>query len=293
MTFLSSRTMRDLLERGFVVGDEYADPTRISCGAYHLSMGAQAYITSDGVRRQELAEGQPLRIPPGQFGVLLTQESVKIPKDMIGFISIRAKTKFSGLVNVSGFHVDPGWEGHLKFAVYNAGSRVVFLTRGQKVFLLWLARFDEPTDGYNGSSKHVASISSDDMMQIEGELASPAALKKQVDVLDNRIAHQEARIETLRYLLSGLLVAFVTIMLTIAVSFMAGRAGRGDISSASSLPASRSPSVDAAKWESQGNTVMPVGTENQGGARRDGAAGTRDAAVDGRRVVSDVEKSGQ
>ena len=58
------------------------------------------------------AAAQNLVIPPGQFGLILTNEVVTIPNDLIGFISIKAKIKFRGLINVSGFHVDPGFHGH-------------------------------------------------------------------------------------------------------------------------------------------------------------------------------------
>ena len=46
--------------------------------------------------------------PPGQFAFLLTKEVVSVPADALAFISIRVKTKFRGLVNVSGW---PGCNG--------------------------------------------------------------------------------------------------------------------------------------------------------------------------------------
>ena len=70
-----------------------------------------------------------LVIPPGQFGLLITEEVVQVPMDAIAFISIKAGIKFRGLVNVSGFHADPGFSGKLKFAVYNAGSQRLVLDR--------------------------------------------------------------------------------------------------------------------------------------------------------------------
>ena len=57
----------------------------------------------------------------------------------IAFISIRASTKFRGLVNVSGFHVDPLFKGHLTFAVFNAGPTSVHLRQGDAIFLIWYA----------------------------------------------------------------------------------------------------------------------------------------------------------
>ena len=50
-------------------------------------------------------------IPPGQFAFLLTAETVTMPDNAIAFISIKARLKFNGLINISGFHVDPGYRG--------------------------------------------------------------------------------------------------------------------------------------------------------------------------------------
>ena len=69
----------------------------------------------------------------------MTEESVEVPAGAIAFISIRAQYKFRGLVNVSGFHVDPTYRGRLMFAVFNAGPRQVHMARGEECFLIWYA----------------------------------------------------------------------------------------------------------------------------------------------------------
>jgi dCTP deaminase len=89
---------------------------------------------------------QPFVIPPGQFAFLQTEEVVSVPVDAMAFISMKATFKMKGLVNVSGFHVDPGWKGPLLFAVYNAGPQTVHLQRGLRLFLIWIADLDLPSD---------------------------------------------------------------------------------------------------------------------------------------------------
>jgi hypothetical protein len=56
-------------------------------------------------------QSEAFTIPPGQFAFLLTKEVVSVPADALAFISIRVKTKFRGLVNVSGWHdlTLPSW----------------------------------------------------------------------------------------------------------------------------------------------------------------------------------------
>jgi dCTP deaminase len=150
--------------------------------AYELSLGTEAFITSDGVQtKRALSVGEQIEIPPGQFALLITSEIVRVPNDAIGLISIKASIKFLGLINISGFHVDPGFTGRLKFSVYNAGSRSILLACGDPVFLIWFSSLDRFTeDAYNGVHANQEEISCKDVMDIKGEIASPAALLKKI-----------------------------------------------------------------------------------------------------------------
>ena len=122
---------------------------RVDCAAYTLSIGPEVYVSPNDqaadpttVTVRKINEGDGFTIPPGQFAFLITEEIVSVPADALAFISIRAKTKFRGLVNVSGFHVDPGFRGQLTFAVFNAGPVPIHLKRGQAIFLIWYANLD-------------------------------------------------------------------------------------------------------------------------------------------------------
>ncbi len=182
MTFWSSETFQEQGKSQAVVSPFSSE--RVVHGAYELSLGKEAYSTSskDG-RKTLLAEGEQFVIPPGQFAMLLTEEAVKIPNSTIGLISIKAGIKFRGLVNVSGFHVDPGYTGKLKFSVYNAGSKNIVLARNQAVFLLWLNNLDFPTKDPYPASGSTNEITATDVMNIQGEVASPGELKGSIDSL--------------------------------------------------------------------------------------------------------------
>jgi len=122
---------------------------------------------------------------------LLTKEYVKIPKNKIAFISIKAGVKFKGLVNVSGFHVDPGFKGNLVFSVYNAGPSSIVLSNGSPYFPIWFAELDEEQE-YKG--KHIGqTVIPDDPVEAlsQGELASPNVLSKRID----KTKHMKTKIE--------------------------------------------------------------------------------------------------
>ncbi|MBI2811315.1 MAG: deoxycytidine triphosphate deaminase [Candidatus Melainabacteria bacterium] len=188
MAFWSSEKLKERAANKTLITPYYE--SQVKHGAYEMSLGHEAFITSDDKgMKQPLAEGEQFVIPPGQFGLLITKEEIQIPPDAMGFISIKASIKFSGLVNVSGFHVDPGFSGKLKFSVYNAGSRNVVLTNGQSVFLIWFSDLDRTTsDLYSGDHANQREISSQDVMRIQGEVHSPAALDKRLTGLENSVS---------------------------------------------------------------------------------------------------------
>src|SRR5205823_5938842 len=102
-----------------------------------------------------------------------TEETVTIPPDALGFISMRTRVKLGGLINVSGFHVDPGFSGRLKFSVYNAGSSTRVVQRGEPIFMLWFCNLDRATsDLYRGNRQSQMAISGEDQTLLQGNIAS-------------------------------------------------------------------------------------------------------------------------
>lgn len=176
----------------------YSDSRVVNC-SYELSLGAQVVVTgSDPTVRRSLSTGEQVSIPPGQFAHLLTRECVEVPNDSLALISVKSRLKLYGLINVSGFHVDPGFVGHLLFSVYNAGSQAIVLSEGAPVFLMWYATLDIPTaNTYDGARKGLDSISDDDVMKLQGDVFTPHALAGRVAALerqqlDERLASLEA-----------------------------------------------------------------------------------------------------
>lgn len=147
MAFWSGETLLKRIKEEELI--EGFDEELIDCSAYTLRLGGEAFITKDGKDREAalqrgttpglliLDERDTVSIPSGQFALLLTEEVVRIPNNALGFISVKAGRKFDGLINVSGFHVDPGWNGKLIFAVFNAGPQTIVLERREKLFLLF------------------------------------------------------------------------------------------------------------------------------------------------------------
>ena len=197
-------------------------PERVDCASYTLAIGPEVYVSPNDqtadpttITIRKLSDGEAFTIPPGQFAFLLTEEVVSVPADALAFISIRAKTKFRGLVNVSGFHVDPGYRGQLTFAVFNAGPVPVHLKRGQPIFLIWYASLDCETTFKKDATIH-KGIDPEVVTAIAGELQSFASLSKKINDVDNALGDRVHDIEkeqtTFRVI--GLIALGIVIALT-------------------------------------------------------------------------------
>lgn len=165
---------------------------RVDGASYRLSIGQEVYVSPTANKPKwktrsitRLEEGEAFAIPPGQFAFLLTHECVRVGLKEIAFISMRAKTKYLGLVNVSGFHVDPGFDGHLIFAVYNAGPVPVHLRQGQDIFLIWFSDLSDQCEEPRAPGPH--QIPSDLVNGISGKLHSLAGLAQRLDIVTREL----------------------------------------------------------------------------------------------------------
>ena len=198
--FWSARTLKDRLPD--LVTD--FDKDRIGRSNYTLRVGPEVFISptrkpqsSTDQTKTRLERGQDFRIPAGQFAFLLTEEKIKVPTDAIAFISIRAGYKFRGLVNVSGFHVDPEFEGRLLFAVFNAGPSAIALERGEPCFHIWYASTDHvsdfgPRSGYDHIPADVIDKLGEELMSFDGLTAKISDAEQRLDKRIGKIETEQA-----------------------------------------------------------------------------------------------------
>lgn len=190
------------------------DENRVERANYTLRIGAEVYIspTEEPKHAREhakiqLGKNEGFAIPPGQFGLLQTEEKVTVPSDALAFISIRSRYKFRGLLDVSGFHVDPGFSGKLVFAVFNAGSTPIQLSRGEECFHIWYADIEKESSDF----EHKFGYSTLDSSLIQPLSAKVLSLKS----LSNKIIAIEREHQVLRTL--GLVIITIIVALLVRV----------------------------------------------------------------------------
>lgn len=211
MAFWSGETLKTKLDCEKLI--QPYDPNAIDCAAYTLHVGKEIYISPDGEvsapnrhTKQMLKPEEGFAIPPGQFAFLMTTETVKVPATALALISIKAKTKFKGLINISGFHVDPGYEGKLLFAVLNAGPKPLHLNEGQPLFLIWYANLDQETEEKKNPEDGLGGILPEYIDGISGEILSLQSLSAKIEKLSSKI---DWRITFANIVLGALITAII------------------------------------------------------------------------------------
>lgn len=199
--FWSTETLKKRLPAEGIV-DPYDDSAVNAC-CYELGVGEEAFVTGENAEKINLKKRGSIAIPPGQVVLILTDETLKMPLDAIGFLSIRFGLKARGLINVSGFHVDPGFHGKLVFSMYNAGVQTIHLRPRSRIFLLWLCSTDAPTtDKYHGEHNKQEHLPDDAVTNLAARMPSPFTLEKDVESL----RHEMRRDVSLLRMLLGVAV---------------------------------------------------------------------------------------
>ena len=131
------------------------------------------------------------------------------------------------LVNVSGFHVDPGYCGQLTFAVFNAGPVPVHLRRGQPTFLIWYASLDRETAFKKDGKVVHKGIDSNIVTAISGELQSFASLSNKINDVDkslsdriHKIEKKQVKFNVIGLIAVGIIIALAGFWLTHAITWL-------------------------------------------------------------------------
>lgn len=136
--FLARSEIKKLVGEGKLIGERFDEKFVRQC-SYDLRLGKEAYLVGKDVPQDLSDEAPYISLPPGQFAILTCYEEINIPEQHMAFITLKSTFKFQGLVNISGFHVDPTHVGTLLFAVQNVGPSDIRLKYKEPTFTIFFA----------------------------------------------------------------------------------------------------------------------------------------------------------
>lgn len=193
--FLAAQEIRELIARSRLVWDggeplDYKQMLERQGASLELRLGDEYYLSGDAGPKY-LSDGcRTLAIPGGQFALLTTRETIAMPDDCIALISMKTSVKIRGLINISGFHVDPRFRGKIHYAVFNAGPNDIILERNQRLFQMFLVKLRSvPEEEYlRPAQASRGELRADDIAYIhQRKPLSLHALDERIDKLTTQV----------------------------------------------------------------------------------------------------------
>jgi dCTP deaminase len=179
--FLGSTAIKENQKKIFT-GDTFLEAC-LGQSSYDLRLGAEAYIVGESVPRKLDDDDPYLALAPGQFAILTCHEKIALPREIMGFITLRNRYKMQGLVNVSGFHVDPTFKEQLVFAVQNVGATDIRLKYMDRTFTIFFACVDKNSDGGVKEASPRSGITLDDIAHLGGSTITLGKLQTEIEQL--------------------------------------------------------------------------------------------------------------
>jgi len=99
--------------------------------SYDLSAGMSYVIAGGGVAVN--SSEKPLILNSGSYAGVVSSERVKIPPNVYVVLGPKRKLSYDGIILLSGCVIDPGYEGHLLFVLYNSSGRKRAIYPGKKI----------------------------------------------------------------------------------------------------------------------------------------------------------------
>jgi dCTP deaminase len=131
---------------------------QIGPACYELRMGRVYYDLTEGARRIEVREGEKVLIKPGHRVVLITQEELIIPPNMMARVISKGSLFSVGLSPVCTY-ADPGFPGNLGLVTQNISDKYIELPVGEAIAKVDFALLSKPVDHpYQGQHGYQTEI---------------------------------------------------------------------------------------------------------------------------------------
>lgn len=177
---------------------------------YDLRLGEEAF-TSRSKELINLKEREYLEIKSGETVLLITYEKLNLPRDYMALLSLKTSHARKGLINISGFHVDPNYKGKLVFSLYNSSPRSVVLKYKDPIYHMFVVQLSDNAKETRPNFYDMDSLRADWVEAIRGEPTSLQGLHSDLEKL-------RTRVNVLITVFVGILVTLVGYLLALLVA---------------------------------------------------------------------------
>ncbi len=194
--------------KSFKMIDPFDECNNLKAAGYELTIGDEYVL---GGVKKELRKDGVIRIPPFNVVVIMTAETINLPRFLIARWNLRVKWAYEGLLWVGAAQVDPGWVGHLFCPIYNLSDKVVEVRHGDPIALMDFVTttpFTQESKPYKRPPKRVL-LDEYNAVELKSGLTELAETK--LRDFDDRIENAETEVEDRMGALQGRVDNFISI----------------------------------------------------------------------------------
>jgi dCTP deaminase len=159
VTTLNDKDIALGMEKGKLI--RHGDPTQLSGACYELRLGNVYYDLSEGDNPIQIPAGGMALLKPGHRVVLITQEELDIPNDMLATIFSKGSLFSIGL-SPAATYADPGFSGHLGIVTQNISNKYIVLPTLEPIAKIEFTRLSgkaqKPYKGQHGFQSQIWPI---------------------------------------------------------------------------------------------------------------------------------------
>jgi len=216
----------------------------VRSAGYDLRLGLEFYLPEKeggagaiSVQKLDLNVARTISIPANRVIIVSIQETLNLPNDLVGHVSLKLDLLLKGLIMSSQSQIDAGYKGNIFALLYNLSDRPVEISYLDSILRLELQKLSTETDApYHGAYKQAPLAQSlrspigsslyalqQDIDSIQGNAQTTVEnvrneAQRTVDSIksSNHDTVEAARAETKKFQLwSGLLAALLAIVFTV------------------------------------------------------------------------------
>jgi dCTP deaminase len=136
--------IKDAVERNWLISKETFQPSSLEASSYDVRVGTKGVIGGEGVEID--LRTQAMELGPGGYGGIISYEKFWLPENVCARIGSKRALSYDGVILLTGSTVDPGYEGHLLFGVYNASQRKAIIRLNKKLCNIVFERLAKPPE---------------------------------------------------------------------------------------------------------------------------------------------------
>lgn len=177
-------------KKGDIVISPFSDD-QVQAATYDLRVGDQGATTSTK-RLINIKDVGYLSIAPGDFGILITLEELRLGPQYAARLGLRSKYARKGLIATTGPQIDPGYHGRLIVGITNLTPKSVTLPFKDDLLSIEFHKLEEATTKpYSGpyqgkmelGTEEIEAITESEGMALSEMLTTMRSLSKNVGAL--------------------------------------------------------------------------------------------------------------